>query len=92
MCIPMSLPIMGTLAIMQINSTWNDYLWPMITIKDYDIITISAGLLMRFVQAYSNNYPLQFAAYLLSSLPLILLFIFANKYYVEGMISSAIKM
>ncbi|MFR5869927.1 MAG: carbohydrate ABC transporter permease [Acutalibacteraceae bacterium] len=91
-CIPMSLPIMGTLAIIQINSTWNDYVWPMITIKDYDIITISAGLLMRFVQTYSTNYPLQFAAYLLSSLPLILLFIFANKYYVEGMISSAIKM
>lgn len=74
-CIPMSLPIMGTLAIIQINSTWNDYVWPMITIKDYDIITISAGLLMRFVQTYSTNYPLQFAAYLLSSLPLILLFI-----------------
>jgi multiple sugar transport system permease protein len=91
-CIPLSIPIMGTLAIIQINNVWNDYMWPMITIKSNDMFTISAGLLMNYVSAYTSNYPALFAAYLLSSIPLIFLFIFANKYYVEGLTSSAMKL
>jgi ABC-type glycerol-3-phosphate transport system permease component len=91
-CIPMSMPIMGTLAIMQIINAWNDYIWPMITIEDDSYYTISAGLLLRFSNIVGTNYPITFAGYLLSSLPLILLFIFANKYYIQGLTSSAIKL
>lgn len=91
-CLPMSMPIMGTLAIMQIVGAWNDYMWPMITITDDKLLTISAGLFLRFSALTNINYPILFSGYLLSSLPLILLFIFANKYYVEGLSSSAIKL
>ena len=91
-CLPLSLPIMGTRAIMQISNVWNDYLWPMITIKSDNLFTISAGLLLKYVSAYTSNYPAIFAAYLLSSIPMILLFVFANKYYIEGLTSSAMKL
>jgi multiple sugar transport system permease protein len=91
-CLPLCMPIMGTLAIMQINGVWNDYMWPMITQQNHDNLTISAGLIVQFVREFSTNYPSQFAGYLLSSIPLILLFIFANKYYIEGLTSSAIKL
>jgi multiple sugar transport system permease protein len=91
-CLPLSMPILGTLTIMQINGIWNDYLWPMVTQQDHEKLTISAGLIVQFVREYSTNYPAQFAGYLLSSIPLILLFIFANKYYIEGLTSSAIKL
>lgn len=90
--LPLSMPIMGTLAIMQIVNVWNDYLWPMITIQNTDLLTISSGLLVSFTRQYSTNMPVTFAGYLVASLPLILLFVFANKYYIEGLVSSAIKM
>jgi multiple sugar transport system permease protein len=91
-CLPLCMPIIGTLAIMQINGIWNDYLWPMVSQQDYRNLTISAGLIVQFVKELSRNYPVQFAGYLISSLPLILLFVFANKYYIEGLASSAIKL
>jgi ABC-type glycerol-3-phosphate transport system permease component len=91
-CLPLSMPILGTLTIMQISRIWNDYLWPMITQQKHENLTISAGLIVQFVKEFSTNYPVQFAGYLLSSIPLIFLFIFANKYYIEGLTSSAIKL
>ncbi|MGI6142017.1 MAG: carbohydrate ABC transporter permease [Caldicoprobacterales bacterium] len=90
--LPLCLPIMGTLAIMKFVDVWNDYLWPMITIHDYEKLTISAGLLITFTRQYSSNMPVTFSGYLVASVPLILLFIFANRYYVEGLVNSAIKM
>lgn len=92
-CVPMSIPIMGTLAIMQVIGVWNDYMWPIITIRSDELLTISAGLIQRFSSVTGvPNYPITFAAYLLSSLPLIFLFITANKYYIEGLTSSSIKL
>lgn len=92
-CVPMSLPITGTLAIMQLLNVWNDYMWPIITIQRDELLTISAGLVLRFSGTEGAvNYPITYAAYLLASLPLIILFITANKTYVEGLTSSAIKM
>ena len=92
-CIPMSMSIMGTLVIMQIMSIWNEYLWPIITIQDDRLLTISAGLLQRFSNVTGvPNYPITFSAYVVSSIPLIVLFFAANKYYIEGLTSSAIKL
>ena len=89
--LPLSAPILGTVAIMQIVSVWNDYIWPRI-ILDETNFTISAGLLLTFSSEYTVNMPVMFAAYLVSSTPLILLFIFANKFYIRGLTSAGIKM
>ncbi|MBQ2712598.1 MAG: carbohydrate ABC transporter permease [Clostridia bacterium] len=89
--LPLSAPILGTVAIMQIVSVWNDYIWPRI-ILDETKFTISAGLLLTFSAEYTANMPVMFAAYLVSSSPLILLFIFANKFYIRGLTSAGIKM
>ncbi|MDD6200357.1 MAG: carbohydrate ABC transporter permease [Firmicutes bacterium] len=91
-CLPLSKAILGTLAIQQIVGIWNDIVWPSITISDPDMWTISAGLYRQFVNTYNNNTPVQFAGYMLASAPLILLFIFANKYYIEGLTSAGIKL
>ncbi len=91
-CLPMSMPIMGTLCIMQINNAWSDYMWPSITIQDNNLLTISAGLMINFTNITSVNYPLMFAASLLASSPLIFLFVFANRYYIEGLTSSGLKL
>ena len=90
--VPLCIPILTTLAIMKFIDVWNDYLWPMITMSDYDKLTISSGLIVSFTGQYSTNMPVTFAGYVIASLPLIILFVTANKYYVEGLVSSAIKM
>lgn len=90
--LPLCRPILGTLTIMKFVDVWNDYLWPMITIHDYEKLTISAGLLVSFTKQYTSNMPVTFSGYLIASTPLILLFVFANQFYIEGLVNSAIKM
>ena len=91
-CLPLSKAILGTLAIQQIIAIWNDIVWPRITISKPELWTISAGLFRQFSGQYANNTPVQFAGYILASLPLILLFMFANKFYVEGLTSAGLKL
>jgi len=98
-CIPLSYPILGTLAILQIVSTWNDFVWPSVVIQDDNLQMISVGL-VRLTNALTNAttgdtsgvYGPLFAAYVLSALPIFLLFLFSSKYYVEGLVSSGLKL
>ena len=77
---------------MQLINTWNDYLWPSLLLPTEEKLTISAGLILFCRGEYSSNYPLQFAGYLVASTPLIVLFIGCNKFYIQGLVSSGIKM
>ena len=86
------MPILLTLIIMQLNGVWNDYLWPMIAIPtDTSKLTIAAAIKKEFLSGNAGSYPLLFSGYLVSTIPMIFLFIFGNKYYVAGLNSSAIK-
>jgi len=94
--VPVSLAILATLAVMQVMGIWNDLVGPSIilTDKSHYIITLA---LRDFATELSTkgsqtDYPLLFSAYVLSSIPLILLFLFASKYYVEGLTSSGMKL
>ncbi len=90
--LPLSKPILFTLAIMKIVEVWNDYLWPMITIHDHEKLTISAGIVLSFSSQYARNYPVTFSGYIIAALPIIVIFVFANRYYVQGLVGSGIKM
>ncbi len=91
-CVRLSVPVLLTLAVMQLSGAWNDFMWPMIAIPtDTTKLTIAAAIKKEFISANSGSYPTLFAGYLISSIPLILLFVFGNKYYVEGLTNSAIK-
>ncbi|QGQ94100.1 carbohydrate ABC transporter permease [Paenibacillus psychroresistens] len=96
-CVPLSLSILGALSVMSVIGAWNDLLWPVIAISDNKYMTISAGLVNRFVGSSamggsSTNYPILFSGYSLASLPLIILFLFTSRTYVQGLTSSAVKM
>ncbi len=91
--VPLCMSILITLAIQQINSLWNDYIWPMTVIStNYEKLTVSAGLIVEFRNLYSQNMPVTYSGYLIASLPLVIIFIFGNKFYIQGLISSSIKM
>lgn len=89
--LPLSMPILGTATIIQIVSIWNDYLWQSVIMTEP--FTIAAGLMSAFsADSFNFKQPVVYSGYLIASSPLILLFIFANKYYIQGLVGSSIKM
>ena len=78
------------LIILSINGSWNDLLWPMIVASDTNMRTLANGLAL-FVGQNSIQYGASFAGALISLLPMLILYIFGQKYFVEGMASSGLK-
>lgn len=88
--VPLSMPIISTLIIMQITSVWSDYMWPKLIVRP-ELYPIAAGL--TFVYETSGaSQTLKYAGYLVASIPVICLFVFFNRFYVEGLASSGIKL
>lgn len=88
--VPLSKPIIATLVITKSVSIWNDYLWPMVLINTDSKKTVQLGLTMfRNESVVQWNYLL--AATVLVILPLILIFVLFQKYYVGGVIASGLK-
>lgn len=91
-CLPLSVPILTTLAIMQLSGAWNDYIWPMIAIPSAtEKLTIAAAIKKEFLASNTGSYPTLFSGYLVASIPLILLYVFSNRFYVEGLTNAAVK-
>jgi ABC-type glycerol-3-phosphate transport system permease component len=90
--LPMSVPILSTIAIMNILATWNDYVWPLVTISKNYLWTISVGV-MSFSMSTSSfeTRGVMFASYVIASAPLIILFFFTMKSFVKGISSGALK-
>jgi ABC-type glycerol-3-phosphate transport system permease component len=81
--LPLSLPVLGTIALITVSSVWNDFFWPLLVISDDSLRTVSVGL--QFFQGQNaTDYGPLMAGYLLASLPLILLFTFLSKYFLAG--------
>lgn len=90
--LPMAKPILGTLAILSLLSTWNDYIWPSVTLRTPDLWTISLQLVSFSSQwASLQQYGPMFAGYVIASIPLFLLFVFTMRLFIEGLASGAIK-
>lgn len=91
---PLSKPIVWTLIITTFITAWNDYLWPKLVLLDENIQTLPIALVSFTTSYYSMNggYGAPFAAYVLSSLPLVILFLVASKQFINGLTSGSIKM
>ena len=91
LAVPLSSSILGTLAILQVLSSWNDLIWPSVTLQEESVKTLVLGLWQFQGQYYTNWGPLM-AGYVLASIPLILMFAFTSRLFVKGLSSGAIKM
>lgn len=87
---PLIKPAAITLAIMTFQSGWNNFMWPMIVLNSDEMKTIQAGL-ATFQYQYDTRYGPLMAGTVIATLPMILLFAFAQKYYVEGIAFSGGK-
>ena len=88
--IPMSGPIVGTLAILAFLGQWNEFLLPLIVLRDKELFTLGVGLIYLDGE-YVKQWGQIMAAYLVASLPLIVLFLFCVRLFVRGLSAGAIK-
>ena len=88
--LPLSKPAIATLAIFTFVNTWNDYMGPMIYLTSDANKTIQVGL-RRFIQAYSADYHLIMAASLCSLIPVSVVFLSLQKYFIEGIATTGLK-
>lgn len=88
--VPLSWPILGTMALMNILGAWNDYIWPSIVLLTPDKMTLAIGL-MHFRGQYGSDYGALIAGYVIASLPLLALFLFTMRQFIAGLQSGAFK-
>jgi len=88
--IPMSGPIIGTLAILSFLGMWNDFLLPLIVLRDQDLFTLGVGLIYLDGE-YVKQWGQIMAAYFVASIPLLVLFFFTMRLFVRGLSAGALK-
>ena len=88
--LPLSKPAISTLVIFTFVSTWNDFLGPLIYLTKTELKTIQIGLRM-FISQYSAEYGLIMAASVIALIPVLIVFLALQKYFVQGVASAGLK-
>ena len=88
--IPNSKVILATLALLKGSAVWNDYLWPLVMTNSESMRTVQLALTM-FRDETTVRWGPMMAAVTLISVPMIILFLCAQKYFVQGIVSTGLK-
>lgn len=89
--LPLSKQIFSVVLVTNVLGTWNNFLWPLVTNSDAQYQTVSAGIYAMGSSTLAVNYANLFAAYVLSSVPMLVLFLYATKPFMSGLTSGAFK-
>ena len=88
--VPMSGSIIGTLSILAFLGKWNEFLLPLIVLRDKELFTLGVGLIYLDGE-YVKQWGQIMAAYVLAAIPLIVIFLFTMRLFVKGLSQGAIK-
>lgn len=88
--VPLSGPAMATLGIFTFMWSWNDLLNPLIYVRELDQLTLTIGLSF-FQNQYGGKWTLMMAGAVVSILPILLIFFFAQKYFIQGIAMTGVK-
>lgn len=88
--LPLCKPLIAVLTLLTLMGSWNDFAWPLIALNDNQLFTLPIGLLYLKNQT-SPDYNAIMALALITVLPMVLLFIFFQRYFVQGFARSGIK-
>ncbi len=89
--LPLSKPILSVVLIMNLLATWNEFMWPFIVNSEGKYHVIASALYVLFMSTFNSDFVALFAAYMLASLPLLILFVFATRPFIQGITSGAFK-
>jgi multiple sugar transport system permease protein len=88
--LPLSRPALATLALLAFLTNWNDFLWPVYVLFSPENQTLQAGL-STLQSANAVRYDLLMAGAVIASLPVLVLFVFAQRFVIEGVSRSGLK-
>jgi multiple sugar transport system permease protein len=88
--VPLSKPALITLAMLTLLTNWNDFLWPVYVLFNPDHLTLGPGLLL-LQSAQTTHYPLIMAGGVLACIPILAVFVFAQRFIIEGIGRTGIK-
>lgn len=87
---PLMKPILSTIAILEVLGLWNDYLLPSLVLSHKELYTLPIAI-RTFYGSFSNDYGNIMAGLVLSIFPIIIVYVFCQKYITAGIISGAVK-
>ena len=88
--LPLSVPALASLTLLTFVNTWNDYLGPLVYLRSPDLRTIQLGL-STFISQYNAEYALIMTGSVLSVLPIAVIFLLGQRYFVEGVATTGLK-
>jgi multiple sugar transport system permease protein len=90
--LPLAGPALAAVAILQFQGTWNSFFWPVVFLQSADHYTLPIGLLFfRFSGGFSTNWPPLMAVVVMATIPILILYVFFQRYFVEGVAASGVK-
>jgi multiple sugar transport system permease protein len=88
--LPLSKPALASLALLTFVNTWNDYMGPFIYLTSNDHWTIQLGL-QSFIGQFDSDYAMMMTGSVLSVLPILLIFLVGQRYFIRGIATSGMK-
>src|SRR5450756_95674 len=90
--LPLATPALSAVAILTFQGTWNGFFWPLILLQDQSHYTLPIGLLFfRTAGGFATIYPPLMATVVMATLPILVLYLFFQRYFVEGIAASGVK-
>jgi len=88
--LPLSKPALATVALFQLMGTWNDFNGPLLYLNDQSKYTLAFGL-QQFLGAYGGEWAMLMAAATVFTIPIIVLFFFAQRTFIQGIATTGVK-
>ena len=88
--VPLLRPIIVTLALFTLLGTWNDFMWPLIVLSDQDLYTLPVAL-ASLAREHVQDNELMMAGSVLTIVPVLVVFLALQRYYIQGLTMGAVK-
>ncbi|GAE35016.1 carbohydrate ABC transporter permease [Halalkalibacter akibai] len=88
--LPLMGPSLAAMAILQGLGSWNNFLWPLVVLRSSDMFTLPIGL-ATLLTPYGNNYNMLLSGSVMTIVPIVILFIFFQRYFVAGLTVGGVK-
>jgi len=88
--VPLMKPAFGAMTILMAMTSWNQFVWPLIVLRENQNFTLPIGL-SSLITPYGQNYPIMLAGACLAVVPVIIIFLFNQKSFVSGLASGGVK-
>jgi len=90
--LPLAGPAVAAVTILTFQGTWNGFFWPLVFLREPDHYTMPIGLnFFRTAGGFATNWPPLMAVVVMATIPIVVLYLFFQRYFVEGIASSGVK-